>query len=287
MAEKSIEITERAEITPNEGGEIILPEGQKPEEKPEGEPAETPEKDEDADKPDELVHNTPTEKPKDQSPVQLKDVSGETPKERALRQKLAEKDQEIRRMQGKDILDKTPTPTITKKELSEDKKKILARYKPEEIQQFREVFDVIAEDMGFAKVQEIGAQSFNDKANDTLESFIDDHPEYKPENDKDGLLWGRFKEEYAMFRPPETVKQLKSMLEKTHREVFGIQPSGDLKAINAAREKVQVASHGGASKPAIPPEKKTSAPKGLRLDMLKGFNDDEKSAIEARASAEE
>src|SRR5205085_1980645 len=121
--------------------------------------------------------------------------------------------------------------------------------------------------------------TYVDRANDELNSFLDKHKEYLPENDKDGILWTAFKTEYGLYKQPSNPKDFQKIFERIHRDVFGIKPAGALTTVNAQREKVKVASHAGAS-PTLPATReKKATPGGLRLDMLKGFTDEEKAEL--------
>lgn len=179
----------------------------------------------------------------------------------------------------------TPPPVISsKKELSPEKKKVLDQYKPEDISKLKEVFDVLAEDMGFVRGDQLNATTFQEKASEVLDDFLEKHPEYLPANDPGNVLWDRFKAEYNLYKPQTHPKDVKRLLEKVHREVFGIKPTAALKTDDAAKEKIKVASHSGASRPAPSRERegvKRTAPaqQGLRVDMLKGFSDEEKAEL--------
>lgn len=206
----------------------------------------------------------------------IKRVAGETNREFALRIENARLRGDLRRGRAQEIL--TPPPPAAKKELSPERKKVLEQYKPEDIQKLKEVFGAMADDMGFVKKDELGASTFNEKASETLDSFLEAHPEYQPQNDPGNVLWNRFREEYGIYRPAQSPKELRKILEKVHRDVMGIKPAAALKTNDAAKEKVKVASHSSSSKPAPSREGVKRAPaatQGLRTDMLKGFSDEE------------
>lgn len=229
--------------------------------------------DTDTTKKDELVVKPAEEK----KPEDIAEIEGETPRERALRIEVTNLRRKARDGRKDELSIKSPVGE--RQELSPEKKKVLERYKPEDIQNLKEVFDVMADDMGFVRKEQLGATSYADKASDELESFIDNHPEYLPENDTDNVLWGRFKEEFAIYKQPDNPKDFKRIFEKVHREVFGIKPALENKNINAAKEKIKVASHSGPSKPA-PQNTRAKAPTGIRFDMLKGFTDEERAELE-------
>lgn len=195
-----------------------------------------------------------------------KPVPGESPRELALRKEVERLKGLRRKEQGDELFQKKPV-------IDTPKKAILEKYAPEEIDQFREVFDALADEMGFARKSELQSQTFAEKADDQLQSFLDVHKEYLPENDKDGLLWNQFRDEFALYKEPANPKDLQKLLNKIHGDIFGSQV--DIKKINAQKEKIKVASHSGATMGGKAPVRRAQAPSGLRLDGLKGFSEEE------------
>lgn len=235
----------------------------------------------DTSKKDELVKKTPaddTKKSGDLTDEDLAVIPGETPRERALRLEVTNQKRINRQLMGQGLGIKSENKP-EKKELSDDKKKVLAKYKPEDMQNLREVFGVLAEDMGFVLKDELGANTYTDKAGEELEKFLESHPEYLPENDNGNILWDSFRKEYALYKQPENPKDFKKIFDRVHQTVFGIKSAGDIKKIDASKEKVKVASHSGASK-TTQAASKGKAPAGLRFDMLQGFSDEEKAELE-------
>jgi hypothetical protein len=191
-----------------------------------------------------------------------KPVEGESPRERALRLEVERVKGLLRKERTDELFVKRPSASQIDEELKE--------YDPEELKRFEK----IASKMGFAKKDEILHESTQEKLNAEFESFIDAHPEYAPENDKDGLLWNQLKSEFTLYNPPKDPKTLRKVLNKVHNDVFGVQPATNLSKINASREKIKVASHTGASA-GKETKTKTQSPSGLRLDGMKGFSEEE------------
>lgn len=244
---------------------------------------ESEEESEDADKPDQLIHkpapaDDDSQTPKDEDT--LAEVDGETPRERALRKEVTRLKREARGERSAEIIGPAPAGTATRPELTDDDQKVLGKFKPEEIAGLREVIPVLAKEMGFVRKDELAGSTYAERAQGELDSFLDKHPEYQPENDKDGTLWTAFKAEYQLYNKPANPKDFGKIFDRVHREVFGIKPStGALPKVNAQREKVSAASHAGTSAPRTATRERTAAPQGLRLDMLKGFDDDELAEI--------
>ncbi len=131
--------------------------------------------------------------------------------------------------------------------------------------------------MGFVREDQLTANQYAERSQNELDDFLKEHKEYLPENDKGGILWDRFKQEFKMYAQPQNPKDYRKIFNKVHSEIFRIRPAGDKGAINAAQKKIQVASHAGASgpsRPVISPRAKQNVP-GVRLDMLKGFSEED------------
>lgn len=209
-------------------------------------------------------------------------LPGETAREFGMRLQIESLRKRVGDDLHKEILPNQAPPT-EKQSLSAEKQEILKKYKPEEISALKEVVDVLAEDMGFVRKDQLGASNYAERANDEFNSFISAHKEYAPENDKDGLLWEAFKREYnsgLYNKVPTNPKDFRKIFEKVHKEVFKVEPRGNapLNEINANKEKVKVASHIGASTPQSPRTEKQNTT-GVRLDMLKGFSPEEIEAM--------
>ena len=289
-AEPDVKIIERVEVAPAEDDETVEAPDSSQEAKPEEEDSDKePESDEDkepeaeAEEP-ESSEPEPIVAPKVEIPVEkygeVRRMEVETNKEFAYRIEIARLHEKNRKEQGSQIL--TPPPAPSKKELSPEKKAILAKYKAEDIQSLRGVFDAMADEMGFVKADQLESTNFQRQATETLDTFLEKHPEYLPTNDPGGLLWNRFRDEFASYRPATNQRELSRFLEKTHKEVFGIKPTTAIDTKEAARKNIQVASHGGSSRPKPSREgvKRANAPvQGLRTDMLKGFTENELAKI--------
>lgn len=198
-----------------------------------------------------------------------KPVAGETPREKAFRLEATRLKGLLRKERQDELFVKQPTVKSKEEDLSE--------YDPDELKRFEK----LAKSLGFAKRDEIVRDSVQDKNNNEFETFIEAHPEYNAENDKDGVLWNQFKTEFALYNPPQDPKTLKKVLNKVHNEIYGVQPAGNLNKINAQQQKLKVASHAGTmgSKASISSPKLPNS--NIRLDMLKGFTEEELRELES------
>jgi len=278
--EPEVKDIERIEIPPAEGDDTVeTPESSQEEpetgesEKETPETEEPEESEEEPEEPKSVIQNAA---PETDENGEIKRLPDETPREYAMRLEITRLKGDLRKDRTSEIL--TPPPATTKKELSPEKKKILEKYKQEDINTLKEVFDVMAEDMGFVRQDQLGATAYQQKATEVLDDFLEKHPEYQPQNDKDNVLWERFKGEYSLYRPTQNPKDLKRILDKVHKEVFGIKPAAALNSQDAAKEKIKVASHSSASRPAPMKNGERLVNRnatGLRTEMLKGFSEEE------------
>lgn len=256
------EFTQTVNVTPSKDDELV-----------DEEEIETPESSSDEKKDPELeLEETTEETPESEKEVQEevetpktepKPVEGETPRERAMRLEMTRVKGLLRDQRRDELFVKQPISKVTDPDLAD--------YDPEELKRF----ETLATKMGFAKKDEIIRESVQDKNNSEFETFIEAHPEYSPENDKDGALWNQFKAEFALYQPPTDPKTLKKVLNKVHNDVFGVQPTKNLSKINASQEKIKVASHTGASGSKVAPKVKAQPSSSLRLDAMKGFSEEE------------
>jgi len=210
---------------------------------------------------------------KEETPGELKDVDGETPRERALRLEVTR----LKRASKDKMSDGMfkDSPTVEPKEISPDKKAVLEKYNPDELNNLKEVLNVMADDLGFVKKDDYQKSSYQTQSKDILDSFLDSHPEYLPENDKDNVLWNRFQEEYAIYKPPQNPRDFKRLFEKIHKEIFNISSDDSLKKVNAGKEKIKVASHASNSS-----NTNQNKPQQSNLDpnlkgYMKGFDEKE------------
>uniref|UniRef100_A0A6H1ZYG5 Uncharacterized protein n=1 Tax=viral metagenome TaxID=1070528 RepID=A0A6H1ZYG5_9ZZZZ len=200
----------------------------------------------------------------------LKDVDGETPKERGLRAELTRLRQE-RRIERQTVTD--PAKEAPK----EDKlQKLRENYSDEEITKMEEAIDVIASSKGYIKKE----QSFQQVANEVLEDFISDNPEYNPEKDPDDIRWNRFKniliQDYNISG--KTGRQLKVIYAKVHRDIqeeLGetITNPHNPKKTQAQAQKIKSVSHTGGTR--NQPSKGKLNVDDSTKSLFKGFSDDD------------
>ena len=292
---KEVNDVEKVEVEPaesEEGEEVITkPEDIKEKETPsesssEEKPDDTTE-DEEEKEGEELVKGKPSKPEEDKGVVEpsgdeldeIKHLPGETPREFALRLEITRLKRGNREKRTKELLGKPEKPSgISKTQyeaLEEEDKKLLEQYDPKELGTFEKILGVLGRKHGWVKKEDLKTTTDSRMSEDMLDEFLQSHSEYLPENDKDDVLWGRFREEFKLYKTPENPKDLRKIFNKIHRDIFGVKSEDGLKKIEAQKEKVKVASHSGSSA-----SRGVSSPSGAKLtpeqkSHLKGFTDKE------------
>jgi len=210
---------------------------------------------------------------------EIKRLANETPREYALRLEVTRLKRGNREKRTKELLGKPEKPSgISKTQyeaLEEEDKKLLEQYDPKELGTFEKILGVLGRKHGWVKKEDLKTTTDSRMSEDMLDEFLQSHSEYLPENDKDDVLWGRFREEFKLYKTPENPKDLRKIFNKIHRDIFGVKSEDGLKKIEAQKEKVKVASHSGSSA-----SRGVSSPSGAKLtpeqkSHLKGFTDKE------------
>jgi hypothetical protein len=255
MDEKDLEVKTKV----NEDGEEIIDESILEEKETQSESS-TDEKPEES---QEDIQETQEESVESEEPEDVpnipKEVEGETPRERALRKEL----ERVRKI-NREKLKKDLLPTDKVEEVSEE---LLKDYNPEEIENFKK----LAKAVGFVRKDELQTNQMSD----VFDDFISEHPEYLPDSDKDDVLWKAFTEEFNLYKKPSTIKELKNLLERTHKQVIGLSSGKPLNkaAIEAKQTKIKSAAHGGGVTTTT--EKNDSVLDSDLKKHLKGFSDDD------------
>lgn len=193
-------------------------------------------------------------------------VEGETPRERALRKEVENLRKKNRDLRGEELFDKKEPEK--KVEVS----KILEKYKKEDLDSFKEVFEAMADEYGFVKKDEFQKTTYEQSADTILNSFLEKHQEYLPENDKDNVLWNSFKDEFSLYKRPENPRDLLKLFNKVHNSISGSKI--DRESIAAKNEKIKQAAHGGTTIPKTHSYKESSVDPSVK-SHLKGFTDEE------------
>ena len=122
-----------------------------------------------------------------------------------------------------------------------------------------EVFKKYAKAAGIPFKEDLNQFSksqYQDKQQESIDKFLEEYPEYKPENDIDNSKWDSLKQELATYKAPENPKDWYSLMKKSHRLVSPDNSLEKGKALGLAQANIkEQAKIGGSSGTA-------SAPKG-------------------------
>ena len=256
---------------PKELGKV-LPDNKEPEPAEEPAPAEVEEPKEDPEPSEapEPSPSAPVEKPVE--PSQPAPVEGETPKEKALRLEIQRLRGVNRKEQTKEFAESVQSPAQ-----KEDEYKILKEqgYTDEEIAKMETAIDLIATRKGYIRAD----RSYALTIQDTVDLFVDEHPEYKPQNDPEDVRWGRFQailKEGTYNLSGKTPKQLKTIFGKVHEDVSKELGESVVKTnpnqVAAQRHKVAVVSHSGGTKPTPGERPKVDPSQPIGGVQFKGFD---------------
>ena len=95
---------------------------------------------------------------------------------------------------------------------------------------------------GYVRKEDVDKRIYDEVKEQQLNSFLDKHPEYKPENDPQDLNWSRFQKELQFYRMPQDPKKVGEVLERAHKALAGFSGGQDL---SAKRHLAKTAGVGG------------------------------------------
>ena len=200
-------------------------------------------------------------------------VEGESQREKALRLELTRVKGQLRIKSVADLVEGAKEAPLKEDHIGRLKN---LGYSDEEISKASELVDVLATSKGYVKAE----HTYQTVVQDTVDAFLESKPEYKPENDKDDLRWGRFQEilKSGIYNlSGKTSKQLRSIFDHVNKDIvdeFGesVQTTDAAKRA-AQQQKIRSVSHSGGTKVVQTEIKKAIAPE-IRA-VFKGFEDDD------------
>ena len=131
---------------------------------------------------------------------------------------------------------------------------------------------------GYAKREDLDAREYHGTVKSEQDRWLDEHPEFKPENDAKDERWNALKEIASMFQQPKNPKDVRRILDMANAELTkgtpATLPTKPKAEVAAAKEKIKVA--GGATGAGAGSRAAKAAPKGnLDLSGLQGFTKEE------------
>lgn len=197
-----------------------------------------------------VEQDSESEEPVVEATIEAKVVDGESPRERALRLEVQRVKEINRGLRGKKLLgDAQPMSASQPAELSPEDKQALEAFDPEAVANMEKLLPVLAKKLGFVKKDDFSKDQYQGTSQDVLDAWLEDHPDYLPENDKGDILFNRLKDEMSLFQKPANPKGWVKILNRAHNEIMGIttKPKESAAQVQAKQEKIKVASHGPAS----------------------------------------
>ena len=98
---------------------------------------------------------------------------------------------------------------------------------------------------GYVRQEDVEKKLYETTKQQQLESFLNKHPEYKPENDKTDLNWSRLQRELEYYRMPSDPKKVGDVLERAHRNIAESISVGQ--NVEVKKHLAKVASAGGST----------------------------------------
>ena len=212
--------------------------------------------------------------PVSEVPLKPSPVQGETGRETALRLEVERLRTKLRGDSVKEVVEITTT-----KQVADPYKELRDKgYNDDEITQMEIAVDLIAKNKGYVRADD----SYKQTINDVVDSFVDEHPEYKPTNDVDDLRWTHFQNilQSGIYNlSGKMPKQLKAIFSKVDEDVKK-EMGEPIVVINkqqiaAQQHKINIASHSGGTTPTSKPESKIDPTQPIGGVKFKGFDSED------------
>ena len=222
-------------------------------------------------KEEEIKEKKPVESVAHQKPAP---VLGETERERGLRFELERLRGKLRKESTKDIVENVVL-TIPKIDPYKDLRD--KGYSEEEIMNMESAVDSIAKNKGYIRAED----SYKQSVQDTVDMFVDQHPEYQPINDKNDLRWTMFQEilQSGIYSiAGKNPRQLKTIFAKVDEDVkkeLNESIPINTKQIKAQQYTVNVASHSGGTRVTNSKESKINPNQPIGGIHFKGFSEED------------
>ena len=145
---------------------------------------------------------------------------------------------------------------------------------PEDVQ----VVEKVLRAKGYITRDESNKMFYESVKQEEINKFLEKHPEYKPENDKEDLHWQTLNREVGLYKLPENPRLIGSILERAHKSVS---PSAPVQNTQAVKRQIQVASAGSSGQTASSSPKKTITSQHKEMLLRGGWTEDEINKMSA------
>ena len=123
----------------------------------------------------------------------------------------------------------------------------------------------------------VGSEPYQDTADYMIEQFLEEHPEYKEENDPLDEKWNTLKAEFDSYKLPKNPYHISKLLLKAHKVLSPSTPAhaANPARANAQKEKLRMAGQGGGGSKATATKSKTFNQSTYEYYKRGGFSDAE------------
>ena len=128
----------------------------------------------------------------------------------------------------------------------------------------------IARESGLMSKEEVQRMFYESVKTDEVNKFLNDHPEYKPENDPNDLNWGALQRELSWYRMPDDPRRIRDILERAHQSTSAVPTASSERSLNAQKQRVKTASLGGGSTQRLSSQEGTKLTPRQRLELEHG-----------------
>lgn len=213
---------------------------------------------------------TPTvETPAESDKPEVRDDSGLHKQVQGLQEERVKLLKEIQELRGQ-------RREIKKEELKTVDEKLdeLTDVNPEDVK----VIDKILKSKGYITKQESQKMFYESVKQEKLNGFLEEFPEYKPENDPNDLNWNALQREIGWFAPPTDPKAWGTLLRKAHKEIAKAPTDRNVEVKKQQLKTAGVGSGGvqrSSSHKSLDPDKRAALERG-------GWSEEEIKQIESR-----
>lgn len=142
---------------------------------------------------------------------------------------------------------------------------------------------------GYVPKDELTKEIYSGEQKAIEEEWFTAHPEYNSTNDPSDVLYNALHDEYKLFAQPSSVRQVKTLLDRAHREVTSKFPSrfpqakGNQKGSQTRKQRMDIAGTGTGSSGSSTTKTESQTPltQSQKQSLLNGgFSEEEISEME-------
>ncbi len=206
----------------------------------------------------------------EEKPAQQRDDSGELAKQvNGLQEERVKLLKEIQELRGQ-------RRDIKKEELIKVDQKLddLKDVNPQDV----DLIDKVLRSKGYLTKEESQKMFYESVKQEELAKFLDQYPEYKPENDPHDVNWNTLQRELAFYRMPDDPKKIREVLNRAHGAIAKVTPDRTLE-VKKQQIKTAGVGSGGVQRSS---SKKTLDPDKLAMLRQGGWSDEDIAKIESK-----